>query len=368
MSRYLFFAEQAYAYAILRPLQAEMRRRGDEAAWWLEPTCPNRLLDGERLLTTLSEVKQWAPVAVFAPGNWVYDFFPGVKVQVFHGYPINKRNDRHDDHFTLRGWFDIYCTQGPASTLPFQTLAAQKGYFAVYETGWAKADTYFPADGNGGAETADGGQELGGKSDFTAWKNCDAPTILVGSTFSKGISALETLYPTIERLSRERDWRWVVTLHPKLTDPELHAKYRLLDEHRANVLFRPNGLSASGMLATDAMLCDSSSIIVEYMLLGKPVVTLRNTTAGPHLINVDTPEQVEQALEMALTQPPALMQAISDYTARMEAHRDGHNCARILDAVADFLAHRQQEMRRKPLNLFRRLKVRLHFLKHHKRK
>lgn len=46
--RYLLYASLSYAYAILRPLQEEIRRRGDEAAWFLEPSCPDMLLLDER--------------------------------------------------------------------------------------------------------------------------------------------------------------------------------------------------------------------------------------------------------------------------------------------------------------------------------
>ena len=36
MARYLFFVSELYALAILRPLQAAIRARGDQAGWFFE--------------------------------------------------------------------------------------------------------------------------------------------------------------------------------------------------------------------------------------------------------------------------------------------------------------------------------------------
>ena len=104
---YLFFVSVAYSYPILRPLQDEIRRRGDDVAWFIEPDCPVLLNQDERWLQSVQEVMDYQPIAVFAPGNYIYDFFPGVKVSLFHGYPINKRGDEKDDHFSVRGSMSI---------------------------------------------------------------------------------------------------------------------------------------------------------------------------------------------------------------------------------------------------------------------
>ena len=77
---YLFFVSVAYSYPILRPLQDEIRRRGDDVAWFIEPDCPVLLAQDERWLQSVQEVMDYQPIAVFAPGNYIYDFFPGVKV------------------------------------------------------------------------------------------------------------------------------------------------------------------------------------------------------------------------------------------------------------------------------------------------
>lgn len=358
MDHYLLFVAHAYAYSIMRPLQAEIRRRGAEAVWWVEPGCPDLLRGGERRLRTLSAVRKWAPRACFAAGNWIYDFFPGVKVYVFHGFAIDKRGDANADDFKMRGWFDIYCTQSALRTEPLRRLAEREGCFCVYETGWPKTDTYVRCR-----------EKLRAQQTQTAQKENEAqpahvPTVMVASTFTKRISALDALFPHIERMAATRPWRWLITMHPKLYANEpLRRRYEALAARLENVRFQPVIEEADDMAATDVLLCDASSIIVEYMLLGKPVVTLRNTQPGPHLIDVRESERVEQALEQALTPQPALLAAAEAYVETMEAHRDGHNAERVVAAIDDFIAHRRHRLpRRRRPNFFRRLKIRWHFL------
>lgn len=340
MKRYILFAELSYAYPILRPLQAEIRRRGNEAAWLLAKGCPNLLTPDEKLLHTLDEAIAYCPIAVLAPGNYVPYMVPGVKVSVFHGYPLNKRNDKVDDHFKLRGWFDIYCTQGKSSTTRFKQLEQQKGYFRVYETGWAKMDSFFtpqqhklPCDGK--------------------------PTILYGTTFTKGITSAEIMLPVIRKLASKHPWQWILTMHPKLqVNRVLTTLFKQLADELDNVEFREQGTDADTLKACDVLLCDTSSLVIEFMMLDKPVVTFRNTLPGKHLINVEKLDEVEQAIKTALTRPSELMECIREYTAQHEGHRDGKNSARILDAIDDFIANHKKNLRKKPINLFRKLKQR----------
>ena len=332
--RYLFFAELAYAYSIIRPLQRAIVERGDEAAWLLLPTCPDRLCDGEQRVRSLREAADYAPTAIFAPGNFIYYFLPGIKVKIFHGYPINKRNYEVDNHFRLRGWFDMLCTQGDSSYIPFQRLSEERPYFKVYKTGWAKMDDFFPLV----EETAP----------------VEVPTILYATTFTQRLTSAYLMPDIIDEIASKRPWRWQPTLHPKLTDPQLIARFHALAEKHANVTFKPS-VSVDDMRGTQAMLCDSSSIILEYMMLRKPVVTFRNSQPGEHLINVTSAAEVMPAIERALTRPTDLMRHIDEFTAHHETFRDGHNCERILDAVDDFITHYQGHLAPKPLNLSRKI-------------
>ena len=98
-------------------------------------------------------------------------------------------------------------------------------------------------------------------------------------------------------------------------------------------------------------------------MLQKPVVTLRNTHPGEYLLDVQTTDAIGAAIEKALTHPDALMQAIDAYTAEHEAHRDGHNCARVLEAIDDFAAHYQGHLPHKPWNIWRKLQMVRNFIR-----
>lgn len=107
----------------------------------------------------------------------------------------------------------------------------------------------------------------------------------------------------IDRLAKTHPWDWVITFHPKLTDPGIIAGYKRIAEENENVIFYEGSDKMPLLQQADVMLCDSSSIILEFMFLDKPVVTFRNSHPGPHLIDVDTPEAVGPAIERALARP-----------------------------------------------------------------
>ena len=339
MRKYLLFVSLPYAYSILRPLQQEIRKRGDVVVWFVETGCPDALLPDEKRLKTVQEVLDFAPLAVFSPSNYIPDFFPGIKVQLFHGYPINKRNERRDDHFTIRGWFDIYCTQGPSSTPMFKELESKYGFFRVYETGWPKADVYFSPE-------------------MQVTVRNIRPTVLYSSTFTRSLTSTLLLADEIEQYLVSRDWDWIFMFHPKLNDPNILDRYKRMAAEYPNATYLGNTFDIKAMQKADVLLCDSSSIILEFMFLGKPVVTFRNSHPGPHLIDVHRPEEISSAIIRALNRPEELMREIRNYTMFHEPHRDGRCAARVLDAVDDFLERGHVGLKRKPLNLVRRWKMR----------
>jgi len=326
--RHLFFVELDYSFEILRPLQAAARARGDEVAWFLNGLAPDCLRDDEKRLCSVADVREWNPDAVYAPGNEVPPFFPGLKVQVFHGLGIEKKG-----HFRIRGMFDLFCTFGPLTTIPFQQAARKHGWFRVVETGWPKMDPLFETTDE---STADGRR-----------------LVLYAPTFSPSLTSAPALAEALAALAARRDWQWIVKFHPKMEE-RFAAPIR--DIEAPNFRIAGSSRLLPLLRRADVMLTDTSSVAAEFMLAGKPVVAFRNRAPGPHLINVAEPGELEAALDAALAGTDASRDARERYARDMHPYRDGKSSERVLDAVEDMLASGRGGLKRKPLSLMRRFK------------
>jgi CDP-glycerol glycerophosphotransferase (TagB/SpsB family) len=344
MKRYLFFVNHLYSFSILRPLQKEIRQRGDEVYWFLKGAESRYLRKDEKLLHTVDEVVKYNPVAIFVPGNWVPGFFPGVKVQIFHGLANDETGKK--GHYRIRGLFDLYCTHAPEATNKFQQLANKYKTFSVTETGWPKLDPLFNASL----------RDASLYDDFRSTVNAKKPIVFYASTFSPSLTSAPKLIKTIKEISNDPKWHWLVTLHPKMP-ANIVAQYKAMQGD--NFTFVDSSEDVLPLLeAADVMLCDTSSIALEYLLLNKPLVTFNAKFPGKHAINVINESEVDGAITQALTRPELLMVEARSYVARLHASTDGGASGRVLQAVDDFINYEVSRLKAKPLNLWRKFQIR----------
>ncbi len=328
--RFLFYVEQDYSFAVLRPLQQAARERGHDVRWLLVGESSPGLLQSNEVLTgDIHAAVQFEPDAVFAPGDRIPGFIPGIKVQVFHGLNEDKRGNIYPE----RGLFDLYCTEGPSRTAMLEPLARQRGYFQVRETGWLKLDAILNQP----------------RGDV----RYDRPQILYASTFTPRLSSAESLHPEIKRLSRSDKWQWLVTLHPKMA-AETIARYHSLEGE--NLAYFGTDSVIDLLHRADIMVSDNSSILQEFLLLGKPVVTFRNRDPQDCMINITRPEDLEAAIDQALEPGPALRKAITAYGPSVTPYLDGASSIRVLDAVEDMFLNHWRDT--KPTNNWRNFKMR----------
>ena len=332
-NNYLFYISQNYSFEILRPLQKEIRRQGSKVHWFVAG-CEvemNNFSTDEVVLNSVDEVIEFNPLASFVPGNIIPRFIPGIKVQVFHGLEWKKQG-----HFVIRDCFDLYCTHGKATTTRFNELAKKHQFFDVKETGWPKLDHLFNTP----------------KAEYFS---DNKPTILFAPTFSPSLTSAPFLYEKIATLVKEKKYNWLVKFHPKM-DEKWITLYSQLSSDNLKIIESSNINSL--LQSADVMISDTSSVIGEFSLLGKPVISLNNSQPGDYLINITKAEELSQALQVALLPPKRLISAISQYAEELHPYCDGESSLRILAAVEAILSNGKESIKPLPLNIIRNLKQR----------
>ena len=334
MKKFLIYISQPYSIPIGRPLQKEIKQRGFSVKWFCdEEGTKKELSTNEVLLNSVDEVLDYRPDVILVATNVVPDFFSGIKVQVFHGFSMGKRSEAKG-HFNIRGFFDLYCTQGESTTKPFLELQKKYRYFEVKETGWSKVDPLFPLEKP---------------------KKKDKPTIIISSTFTTSLSLAkkEDIVNEIERLSKLNKYNFIAILHPKM-EQEIVNRFKKLEN--SNFKFYDTTDIIPLFKEADIMLSDTTSAITEFALQKKPVVTINNNQPKSYMIDINQPQEIEEALDLALTRPLKIMKELERFINLTHPYQDGKSSARVIDACLDFLENRN--VKRKPLNIIRRFKIR----------
>ena len=334
MTKFLLYLSQPYSIPICRPLQAEIERRGLAVRWFCdEPATKAHLDQTARVLHTVAEVKHYQPDVVLVATNVVPHFFSGIKVQIFHGFSVGKRSHAKG-HFNIRGFFDLYCTQGPSTTTPFKALQAKHRHFEVVETGWSKVDPLFPLP--------------------PSLPSTPRKVVMISSTFTTRLSLAKnpTAVAEIARLARLGEWEFIAVLHPKMEREIVEQFWAMEGEH---FHFYDTTELIPLFKRADVMLSDTTSAITEFVLQHKPVVTLNNNQPQPYMINITDAHAIEGAIREALTRPPKVMEALEGFIAQTHPYADGRSSQRVVEACLDFLRH--HTIKRKPLNLIRKYKI-----------
>ena len=334
MKHFLIYISQPYSIPIGMPLQHELEKRGFLVQWFCDDIKTQEVFPHkDRLLQSVDAVMAYKPDVVLVATNDVPDFFPGIKVQIFHGFSVGKRS-ASKGHFNIRGFFDLYCTQGPSTTKPFEALAKKYKYFQVVVTGWSKMDPLFPLEKT---------------------PSHDLKTIMISSTFTTRLSLAKNddVVKELDRIARLGKWKFIAVLHPKM-EKEIVEKFQAM-QHEYFTFYDTTDLIPLYKQA-DMMLSDTTSAITEFVLQKKPVVTINNNQPAPHMINISSSEEIEDALAYALTQPKEIMDALENFIVQTHPYTDGKSSARVIDACLKFLE--EKSVKPKPLNLLRRYKIR----------
>ena len=337
--KFLIYISYSYAIPIGNPLENEIIKRGYTVKWFSDLDEGKKALQVKtNIINDIKNVIAYKPDIILTATDSVPDFINALKVQVFHGFNAEKRPTKKNifAHFRIRGFFDLYCTQGPNTTNGFKTQAKKQPHFEVVETGWSKVDPLFP---------------------LIEKERNNIPTVMIASTFTERLSLAynDSVFNEIKRLSNTSNYNFIMVLHPKLSN-KIKDKWQTLNSE--NFTYYNTTDLIPLFKQADIMFADTTSAIQEFLLQKKSVVTFNHTFNHNYLLNITDADKIESTFNEALTYPAELIKNINSFIKDLHPYHDGNSSKRIIDASITTLHKDKSHLKRKPLNLIRKYKMR----------
>lgn len=336
----VLFCQNNYAFGILEPIKTYLVDNGHEYIWYVNPKIiQDYPYKNEPYTSSIGELIHYQSDAIFVPGNEVPHYLRGVKVQVFHGLAGEKKG-----HFRIRHYFDLYLTQGPFFTKRFIEFKNKYKDFEVIETGWPKLDIY-------GTEKA----KYEAEKQLLLEQNNASKVLLYAPTFSPKLTSAPHLVEQIKSLAKNHpDYLILLKFHPLMAENWLEV-YRKLAQETPNIIFETEKNIIKFLLMADIMISDTSSVIYEFLLLDKPVITFKNISENIVWENSFDYNKLESLVASNLTEDPFSKTRKEIYN-NYHPYSDGKSAERMVKAVEDYIKRNGVPKRRK-LSLFRRYKI-----------
>jgi len=332
----ILFCNLPYGFSILKPLADELEARRDEYLWYVDASIADSFpYSDEPITTSIKELEEFCSDAIFVCGNDVPYWLCGLKVQIFHGLAGEKKG-----HFRIRDYFDLYLTQGAYFTERFVELSKKYKNFEVIETGWCKLDKLYSISNKTVAKK----EEL--------LKVYDAKQmILYAPTFSPSLSSALELENVIEKLSNQEDILVIIKFHDKM-------KYEWIEIYKKmkNVLIIEADDITQSLQMADVMISDSSSVVYEFILLDKPVITLNSTSENIDWCDVNSADEVYSSAIEILEGKDNYISNRQKTIALYHPYSDGKSAKRMIEVTRKYIEKHGVPLSRK-VSLFRKYKM-----------
>lgn len=335
--KFLFYISKKYSLPIVEPIAEYLNSTGHQYSFFVSRKVRADFPEdhqNDNILTDLNEAIHFNADFVLVPGNFVDFRIPGIKVQIFHGLGVEK-----EAHYKIRHFFDCYCTSGPFVTKKFLELQSKHKYFKVFETGWPKVDHIlnFPKE---------------------KLKAVDLPVkkkiILFAPTHSSRMESATDLMKVIPEIIRDDEY-WLVKFH-ELMNKDLVTNFKNRLQKKAHFI-DDNDITAY-LHAADVLISDTSSVLYEFMLLDKPVITYKTKSRSDKGIDLTNPETLRDVIDWSLKNPAEHKENRRKHIDQINPYLDGNVSQRLIETIIKNKSI--LEKIRKPRNLFRKWQILYH--------
>lgn len=336
--KFILFCNLPYSFSILKPLEDEIKKLNHEYIWYIPKNLTEQFpFKQSNYTSNIDELIKFQSDIIYVPGNDVPHFLRGLKVQIFHGLAGEKKG-----HFRIRDYFDLYLTQGPYFTNRFKELSNKHKNFDVIETGWCKLDNLY----NISDSTLKEKETL-----LTQYKVNNI--VLYAPTFSPSLTSGEKLVNTIDKLSKNEDILVIIKFHDKM-DKQLKELYEKIDNK--NLIISNEKDITKLLQISDLMISDTSSVVYEFILLNKPVITLNSHSENINWEDITDENLVYDKTIEVLYKNDNYSKKRVDTIQNYHPYNDGSSASRMITEAIDYVENNGVPTKRR-LPLLRKLKI-----------
>ncbi len=318
--KFILFCQNSYSFGILAPIKDYLSNNSHAFLWFVNSKILSDFPYSDAPHTTkISDLIDFRSDVIFVPGNEVPYYLRGLKVQIFHGFAGEKRG-----HFRIRHYFDLYLTQGPYFTQEFNRLKLIYKNFDVIETGWPKLDVYGQDDQRYIVEKNKLLQQ------FQAQK-----IIIYAPTFSPKLTSAPFLSRYIKDLAANPNYLVFLKFHP-LLDAKYVALYESIAQEVNNIVLVRDKNIIPYLMMSDLLISDTSSVIYEFLLLNKPVVSFHNISRNIFWDNSSEYSELVTKVESNLTHDYFAARRLEVYQ-QYHPYNDGKSAERMVKAAIGYI-------------------------------
>ena len=338
--KFILFCENPYAFGILAPIRAVLEEKKHSFLWYVTDKIRSEFpYKDDAHTSSIADLDKFSSDAILVPGNEVPYNLRGLKVQIFHGLAGEKKG-----HFKIRHYFDLYLTQGPYFTNAFKKLSEKYKDFDVIETGWSKLDDYSKCL-----------HEFDAEKEALLKEHNARKIVLYAPTFSPSLTSAPQLKNEIEKLAENPDYLILIKFHDLMAQDLVDA-YKSLAKTNSNIQYVENRNVLKYLLLSDLMISDTSSVVYEFLLLNKPVITFNARSPKEAWENSNTYTDLSERVARNFEQDP-LAEKRAEIITSYHPYQDGKSSERMVEAIEEHIQrHGVPEVRK--LSLFRKYKMR----------